>query len=116
MTANGPGAATATGVVVGGGGGAHSLGASNAAVIRRGNSIKEHQERRARLLADLGDGTVLVAWGNTGVEEVSLASKKHVGPYCVRTVESRNSRKIGGTCFCHVFVVKWHSQKLTHVL
>lgn len=37
---------------------------------RAGSGVKENQERRAKLLADLGDGTVLVSWANTGVEEV----------------------------------------------
>lgn len=37
-----------------------------------GAGLKENQERRAKLLADLGDGTVLVSWANTGVEEVGL--------------------------------------------
>ena len=35
-----------------------------------GGGAKENQERRAKLLADLGDGTVLVSWANTDVEEV----------------------------------------------
>lgn len=50
---------------------AQSSGTSNVSG-RRGSSVKEHQERRARLLADLGDGMVLIAWANTGVEEVSV--------------------------------------------
>ncbi|CAN0386132.1 unnamed protein product, partial [Laminaria digitata] len=35
-----------------------------------GGGAKENHERRAKLLADLGDGTVLVSWTNTDVEEV----------------------------------------------
>lgn len=47
-----------------------SSSSSHARRGRAGSGLKEHQERRAKLLADLGDGTVLVSWANTGVEEV----------------------------------------------
>lgn len=55
------------------GGGAHASALVSSTLARRGRSgsgAKEHQERRAKLLADLGDGTVLVSWANTGAEEV----------------------------------------------
>lgn len=59
----------------GSGGSAHSSAlVSSGAPTRRaraGSGAKENQERRAKLLADLGDGTVLVSWANTGVEEAS---------------------------------------------
>ena len=35
-----------------------------------GGGTKDNHDRRAKLLADLGDGTVLVSWATTGVEEV----------------------------------------------
>lgn len=56
-----------------GGAVAHSSALASSTHARRGRSgsgAKENQERRAKLLADLGDGTVLVSWANTGVEEV----------------------------------------------
>lgn len=54
----------------GGGGTSGSSGSSGGGSSGIGAGIKEHQERRAKLLADLGDGTVLVSWASTGVEEV----------------------------------------------
>lgn len=56
-----------------GGSGAHTSALVSNTLARRGRSgsgTKEHQERRAKLLADLGDGTVLVSWATTGAEEV----------------------------------------------
>lgn len=53
--------------------GAHSSALVSGTLARRGRSgsgAKEHLERRAKLLADLGDGTVLVSWAHTGAEEV----------------------------------------------
>ncbi|CAN0502549.1 unnamed protein product, partial [Ectocarpus sp. 12 AP-2014] len=61
------------------GGSAHSSAlVSSGASARRaraGSGAKENQERRAKLLADLGDGTVLVSWANTGVEEIIAARR-----------------------------------------
>ncbi len=69
----GSGGGGGDGVEHGTAGGAHSSALVSSAPARRartGSGTKEHQERRAKLLADLGDGTVLVSWANTGTEEV----------------------------------------------
>lgn len=75
--ARGGGGATGGSDASGGGGDGGEPGKGGAAhsstLARRGRAgsgSKENQERRAKLLADLGDGTVLVSWANTGVEEV----------------------------------------------
>ena len=72
------------------GGAAHSsalVSGNHARRGRAGSGAKENQERRAKLLADLGDGTVLVSWANTGVEEVRAA-----GPPFAVSVQCRQPR------------------------
>lgn len=82
----GGGGCTASGVA-----GASTVHSPAAAIVltRRGSSgggsgsgggggggvAKDNQERRAKLLADLGDGTVLVVWASTGAEEVRLLAR-----------------------------------------
>lgn len=73
-TGGGGGGGGVDGGEPGKGGAAHSsalVSSTHARRGRAGSGAKENQERRAKLLADLGDGTVLVSWANTGVEEVS---------------------------------------------